>query len=44
MKHKPANTAYRQGLHRWEPWQVISVAFAAGAAFMGAVLLLLAGL
>lgn len=41
MRTKPTDTAYQQGLHRWEPWQVVAVAFIAGAATMGIVVVLL---
>jgi len=32
---------HNQGLHRFKPWKVVSVAFLAGAASMGSLLALL---
>ncbi len=45
ISNKQADTAYKLGLLRYEPWKVVAVAFGAGAAVMGAsVALVSAGL
>ncbi len=36
ISNKQADTAYKLGLLRYEPWKVVAVAFGAGAAVMGA--------
>jgi len=36
ISNKQADTAYKLGLLRYEPWKVVAVAFGAGAAIMGA--------
>ncbi len=36
ISNKPADTAYKLGLLRYEPCKVVAVAFGAGAAVMGA--------
>jgi hypothetical protein len=40
IANKEADTAYKQGLLRYEPWKVVGVAFGAGAAVMGAAVAL----
>jgi hypothetical protein len=44
IANKEADTAYKQGLLRYEPWKVVSAAFVAGAAVMGAAVALVGGL
>lgn len=45
IRNKNADTAYKDGLARWEPWKVVMAGFAAGAATltaaMGMIVLLL---
>jgi len=41
MPNKHADTAYKQGLLRYEPWQLFAVGFGAGAALMGASIALM---
>jgi len=36
ISNKQADTAYKLGLLRYEPWKVVAVAFGAGAGVMGA--------
>lgn len=36
IANKNADTAYKQGLLRYEPWKVVSATFLAGVAVMGA--------
>ena len=40
IANKQADTAYKEGLLRYEPWKVVGVAFGAGAAVMGAAVAL----
>lgn len=41
IDNKRADTAYKEGLLRYEPWKVVAVAFGGGAAVMGAAIALL---
>ncbi len=41
IDNKPADTAYRHGLLRYEPWRLAFTAFGAGAAVMAALVALL---
>ena len=41
IANKQADTAYKQGLLKYEPWKVGFLAFAAGAGLMGALVGLL---
>ncbi|MGD0107069.1 MAG: hypothetical protein ABSC06_23980 [Rhodopila sp.] len=40
IANKQADTEYKEGLLRYEPWKVVGVAFGAGAAVMGAAVAL----
>ena len=40
IANKQADTAYKEGLLRYEPWKVVGVAFGAGATVMGAAVAL----
>lgn len=42
IRNKNADTAYKDGLARWEPWKVLATGFAAGAATLTAAAGLLA--
>ncbi len=42
IRNKNADTAYKDGLARWEPWKVLATGFAAGAATLTAAIGLLA--
>ncbi len=44
IANKQAGTVYKQGLLRYEPWKVVSAAFVAGAAVMGASVALVGAL
>jgi uncharacterized membrane protein YjjP (DUF1212 family) len=44
IANKEADTLYKQGLLRYEPWKVVSAAFVAGAAVMGAAVALVGSL
>ncbi len=37
LENKQADTAYKLGLLRYEPWQVFTTAIAASAALFGAI-------
>jgi hypothetical protein len=36
IANKKADTAYKDGLAKWEPWKVLATGFAAGAATLTA--------
>jgi hypothetical protein len=40
ITNKTADTDYKRGLLRYEPWKVVGLAFGAGAAVMGAAVAL----
>lgn len=42
IRNKEADTAYKNGLAKWEPWKVLATGFAAGAATLTAAVGLLA--
>lgn len=44
IANKEADTAYKQGLLRYEPWKVIAVAAGAGAGAMAAAVALMTAL
>jgi hypothetical protein len=44
IANREADTLYQQGLLRYEPWKVVSTAFVAGAAVMGAAVALVCSL
>ncbi len=37
IENKPADTAYKNELSRWEPWKVVFLAFRAGAGTVAAI-------
>lgn len=37
IANKSMDTAYKQGLLKYEPWKLVFTAFAAGAALVGAI-------
>ena len=41
IENKQADTAYKQGLLRYEPWKVVTTAFGAGFALCGGLVALL---
>ena len=41
LENKQADTAYEQGLLRYEPWKVVTTAFGAGFALCGGLVALL---
>jgi len=44
IANKQADTEYKRGLLRYEPWKVVAISFGAGAAVMGAAVGLLGAL
>ncbi len=41
IANKAADTAYKEGLLKYEPWKLTALAFGAGATVMGAIIGLL---
>lgn len=44
IKNKNADSAYKEGLLRYEPWKVAAAGFAAGAGLLAAAIALLGAL